>query len=283
MESAMRVYISVDMEGIAGVVHWADTRLEGVEYERARQWMTGEANAAIEGALAAGATEVVVNDSHGHMRNLLAEQLNPEAWLVRGSPKPGCMMEGLQPGFDAAFLVGYHALAGTGGAVLNHSFSGSAITSMKLNGLLVGEVGFNAAFAGALGVPIALVTGDDKLSQEVARTLPWAERVVVKQSITSWSAKNLSPTKAQALIRAAAERALQRRAELSPLVITAPIRLEVAFFRPIHADQAGLLPGAERVNGTTVAYTAADMDTINRAWMIMLAAAGGGSQPGAYG
>ena len=134
----MRVYISVDMEGIAGVVHWADTKLEGVEYERARHWMTGEANAAIEGALAAGATEVVVNDSHGHMRNLLAEELNPEAWLIRGSPKPGCMMEGLEPGFDAAFLVGYHALAGTGGGVLNHSFSGSAIASMKLNDLLVG-------------------------------------------------------------------------------------------------------------------------------------------------
>ena len=143
----MRVYISVDMEGIAGVVHWADTKLEGVEYERARRWMTGEANAAIEGALAAGATEVVVNDSHGHMRNLLVEELHTEAWLVRGSPKPYCMLEGLEPGFDAVFLVGYHALAGTGGGVLNHSFSGSAIAAMRLNGLLVGEVGFNAALA----------------------------------------------------------------------------------------------------------------------------------------
>ena len=277
----MRVYISVDMEGIAGVVHWADTKLEGVEYERARRWMTGEANAAIEGALAAGATEVVVNDSHGHMRNLLAEELNPEAWLVRGSPKPLCMLEGLEPGFDAAFLVGYHALAGTGSGVLNHSFSGSSVASMQLNGLLVGEVGFNAALAGAMQVPVAMVTGDEMLSREVHNLLPWAERVVVKHGITSWSARSASPAKAQSLIRAAAERAVRGLSAMSPLVVEPPIRLEVAFFRPIQADLAGLLPGAERVNGTTVAYTAPDMNTINRAWMIMLSAVG--SQPGGYG
>ena len=277
----MRVYISVDMEGIAGVVHWADTKLEGVEYERARHWMTGEANAAIDGALAAGATEVVVNDSHGHMRNLLAEELNPEAWLVRGSPKPLCMLEGLEPGFDAAFLVGYHALAGTGSGVLNHSFSGSSVASMQLNGLLVGEVGFNAALAGAMQVPVAMVTGDEMLSREVHNLLPWAERVVVKHGITSWSARSASPAKAQSLIRAAAERAVRGLSAMSPLVVEPPIRLEVAFFRPIQADLAGLLPGAERVNGTTVAYTAPDMNTINRAWMIMLSAVG--SQPGGYG
>src|SRR5258707_15013694 len=107
----MRVYVSVDMEGIAGVVHWADTKLEGVEYERARHWMTGEANAAIEGALAAGATEVVVNDSHGHMRNLLAEGLNAEAWLVRGSPKTFCMLVSLPAGFEAVLIVGFHNTA----------------------------------------------------------------------------------------------------------------------------------------------------------------------------
>jgi D-amino peptidase len=277
----MRVFISVDMEGIAGVVHWHDTRLEGVEYERARHWMTGEANAAVEGALAAGATEVVVNDSHGHMRNLLAEELNPEAWLVRGSTKPLCMLQGLEPGFDAALLVGYHALAGTGSGVLNHSFSCSAIASLKLNDRLVGEVGFNAALAGSMQVPVVMVTGDEILSREVADVLPWAERVVVKTGITSWSAKSVSPTKAQSLIRGAAERALRRLPEMSPLVVTAPLRLEVAFFRPIQADLAGLLPGAERLNGTTLAYTAQDMDTINRAWMTMLTCAG--SQPGGYG
>jgi D-amino peptidase len=279
----MRVYISVDMEGIAGVVHWDETRLEGVEYERARQWMTGEANAAIEGALTAGASEVVVNDSHGHMRNLLAEALNPEAWLVRGSPKPLCMLEGLEAGFDAVLLVGYHALMGTGGGVLNHSFSGTNFVSMKLNGQVVGEVGFNAALAGALGVPVALVTGDDALSQEVAEQLPWAERVVVKHGISSWAAKSLSPSKAQALIRAATERALGRLGEMRPLPVSAPIRLELAFARPIHADFAATLPGAERLNGTTVAYTADDMDTINRAFMMMLYVSGLGNGARAYG
>jgi D-amino peptidase len=277
----MRVYISVDMEGIAGVVHWADTKLEGVEYERARHWMTAEANAAIEGALAAGAAEVVVNDSHGHMRNVLAEELHPEAWLVRGSPKPLCMVQGLEPGFDAAFLVGYHAMAGTGGGVLNHSFSGGSVYRLQLNDRVVGEVGFNAAVAGGMQVPVAMVTGDEILSHEVQAVLPWAERVVVKHGVTSWSAKSVSPTKAQSLIRAAAERALRRLPEMSPFALTAPIRFEVEFFRPIFADQASLLPGAERVNGTTVAYVAQDMDTINRAWMTMLTLSG--SAAGGYG
>jgi D-amino peptidase len=215
------------------------------------------------------------------MRNLLAEALHPEAWLVRGNTKPLCMLEGLEPGFDAALLVGYHTLAGTGGGVLNHSFSGSAVAAMRLNGKLVGEVGFNAALAGAMQVPVALVSGDAMLSHEVAEVLPWAERVVVKHGVTSWAAKSLSPSKSQALIRASSERALRRLPEMSPFVVSAPIRLEVAFFRPIQADMAGLLPGAERLNGTTVAYTAGDMDTINRAWMTMLAVAG--SAAGGYG
>lgn len=277
----MRVFISVDMEGIAGVVHWADTRPEGVEYERARHWMTAEANAAIEGALAAGATEVVVNDSHSYMRNLLAEELHPEAWLVRGSQKPLCMVQGLEPGFAAAFFVGYHAMAGTGGGVLNHSFSGSSVYRLQLNDLTVGEVGFNAAVAGAMQVPVVMVTGDEILSREVQAVLPWAERVVVKHGISSWSAKNVSPTKAQGLIRTAAEHALRRLSDMSPLVLTAPIRFQAEFFRPIFADQASLLPGAERVNGTTVAYVAQDMDTINRAWMTMLTLSG--SAAGGYG
>jgi D-amino peptidase len=277
----MRIFISVDMEGIAGVVHWTDTKLEGVEYERARHWMTGEANAAVEGALQAGATEVVVNDSHGHMRNLLAEELHPDAMLVRGSLKPLCMMQGLEPGFAAAFLVGYHAMAGTGAGILNHSFVGSMVAALRLNGQVVGEVGFNAAVAGAMQVPVALVTGDEALSQEVQGQLPWAERVVVKQGFTSWAAKNVSPRKAQALICAGAERALQRLDEMSPLVIEPPIRFEAEFFRPVYADLAGLVPGAERVNGITVAYTADDMLVINRARMTMMNMIL--SQPGGYG
>ena len=266
----MRVLISVDLEGIAGVVHPADTMLEGIEYERARRWMTAEANAAIEGAFAGGATEVVVNDSHGHMRNLLVEELHPSARLIRGALKPLCMLQGLQPNCDAVFLVGYHAMAGTGSGILNHTFSGSAVYRLSLNGRSVGEVGFNAALAGAQGSPIALVSGDSILSREVHELLPWAESVVVKNSITSWSAESLSPSESQNLIRTAAEQALRRLPAMQPLPLPAPIRMEVALFRPAFADYIAIIPGVERVDGTTVAFTAEDMLTINRAWVTML-------------
>ena len=151
----MQTFISVDIEGVASVIHRDQTKLEGIEYETARRWMTDDANAAIEGALAAGATEIVVADSHGHMRNLLVEELHPSATLIRGALKPLCMLEGLQsqghPQTDAVLLVGYHAMAGTGTGILNHTFSGGAIYRLSLNGLTVGEVGFNAALAGSLG------------------------------------------------------------------------------------------------------------------------------------
>jgi D-amino peptidase len=277
----MRVLISVDLEGIAGVVHHVETKLEGEEYERARRWMTGEANAAIEGAFAGGATEVVVNDSHGHMRNLLVEELHKDARLIRGNIKPFGMMQGIEPGTAAAFLIGYHAKAGTGGGILNHSFNGGAIARLRLNDLEVGETGYNAALAGAMGIPVVLVSGDEALSCEVETLLPWAERVVVKRGITSWAAENISPFRARELIAEGARKALQRLKEMSLLEITTPIRFEVGFFRPIYADLASLVPGVKRLNGTTVAYEAEDMLTINQAWATIKTLAS--SQPGGYG
>ncbi len=277
----MRVMMSVDLEGIAGVVHHVETKLEGEEYERARRWMTAEANAAIDGAIAGGATEVVVNDSHGHMRNLLAEELNPRATLIRGNIKPYGMMQGIQPGTQAAFLIGYHAKAGTGGGILNHSFIGSMIYSLHLNGLEVGETGYNAALAGAMGIPVALVTGDDALAREVEAILPWAERVVVKQGITSWTAENISPHLARERICAAAERALHRLEEMRLFTVKGPVRFEVTFFRAIYADLASFVPGVERIGGTRVAFTGEDMLAVNRAWLTIKTMIT--SQPGGYG
>jgi D-amino peptidase len=266
----MRVYISIDMEGIAGVVNPEDTKLEGIEYERARHWMTKEANAAVESALKAGASEVVVNDSHGHMRNLLVDELHPEAYLIRGNMKPFCMVEGIEPGFDAAFFIGYHAMAGTAGGVLNHTFYGRAVYQLRLNGIPVGESGFNAAVVGAFGVPVAMVTGDEALGREVQNILPWAERVVVKKGITSWSAKSVSPTKAQEMIRLAATDSLKRIKEMKLLKFDSPVRFEVEFFRASMADNAAMVPGAERLNGTTVLYIGKDILDVNRAWLTMM-------------
>src|SRR2546426_5094855 len=165
----MRVYISVDMEGIAGVVDESQTDPAppafAAEYGRFRRLMTAEANAAVEGALAAGATRVLVNDSHWFMRNLLAEELHQAAELVSGDPKPRSMVQDIDRGFDAALFIGYHARAGTRNAILDHTYA-DRVHDVRLNGKPVGELGLNAALAGVHGVPVALVSGDSAVATE---------------------------------------------------------------------------------------------------------------------
>jgi D-amino peptidase len=266
----VKVYISVDMEGVACVTHGDHTRLEGIEYEMARKWMTAEANAAIEGALEAGATEIVVADSHGHMRNMLPDELHEDALLVRGAPRPLTMMEGLDETCDAAFVVGYHSMAGTAEGVLSHTYIGRSVCALRLNGITVGETGFNAAIAGHFGVPLALACGDDTLDAEVGALLPWTERVITKWAISSISARNLTPKASQKRIREGAKRALGRLSEMKPWALEAPIRFEVNFMAPIYAYLAADVPGAERVNERTLAYTGADMLEITRIWRLMI-------------
>lgn len=266
----MKVYISADMEGVACVTHRDHTKLEGTEYEMARKWMTAEANAAIEGALEAGATEMVISDSHGHMRNLLPDELHEDALLVRGSPRPLTMMEGLDETFDAAFFVGYHSKAGTAKGVLSHTYISSSVYALRLNGITVGEPGFNAAIAGHFGVPVALVCGDDTVDTEVGALMPWAERVITKWAISPLSARNLTPKASQKRIREGAKRALDRLSEMKPLVLETPIRFEVDFMQPIYADPAADIPGVERVDGRTLIYTGADMLEITRIWRLII-------------
>lgn len=265
----MRVFISMDIEGVACVVHSDDGRLEGVEYERARRWMTWEANAAIEGALSAGATEVVVADSHGHMRNLLAEELHEEAQLIRGAPRPLGMMHGVDESFDAVFLVGYHAMEGAKGGILAHTYSGLALYEVKLNDKVLGETGFNAAIAGHYGVPVALVTGDDGLEAEARSILPWAERVVTKWVINFYAARNLSPKMSQRKIREGAQQALARLGEMKPYKFEPPYRLEVKFKRALYADLVEPVPGVERVDGRTIAYSGDDFLEVARMRQLM--------------
>jgi len=266
----MKVYISVDMEGVACVTHPDHTKLEGTEYEMARKWMTAEANAAIEGALEAGATEVVVADSHGHMRNMLPDELHEDALLVRGSPRPLTMMEGLDETFDAAFFVGYHSMAGTAEGVLAHTYIGRSVYAIRLNGITVGEPGFNAAIAGHFGVPLALVCGDDTVDAEVGALMPWTERVITKWALSSISARNLTPKASQKRIRQGAKRALGRLSEMKPWTLEMPIRFEVDFMGPIYAYLAADIPGVERVKERTLAYTGADMLQITRIWRLMI-------------
>ena len=268
----MRVYVSVDMEGIAGVVHESQTDPTtpafAAEYARFRRLMTAEANAAIEGALAAGATKVLVNDSHWFMRNLLAEELHPAADLASGDPKPHSMVQGIDGGFDAALFIGYHARAGTPNAILDHTYA-DRIHGVRLNGVAVGELGLNAALAGVHGVPVALVSGDSALAAEARDLLGnGVATVVVKRAVSRHAAQSVAPSVACRMIREEALRALQRKH--APYTIAAPVKLEVDFALTIHADMAELCPGATRTAGRTLAFTHRDYGEVFRAWRAML-------------
>ncbi len=263
----MNVLISVDMEGIAGVVTANHTSSEHKEYERFRKLMTAEANAAIEGALAGGADQVVVNDSHGGMANILIEELNPAATLISGSPKPFGMMQGISSDIDKVLFVGYHAMSGTGAAILEHTWVFPVIQAY-LNEQIVGETGLNASLAGAYGAPVVLVTGDRAVTEEARALLGDIETVAVKEGITRTAAQNLHPEVACKHIREAAERAI--KLDIAPFVVKAPIRLRVVLERAAHVDKAEMIPGSHRLDGRTIEWTGEDMPTVYKVFQAMI-------------
>jgi D-amino peptidase len=264
----MNVLISVDMEGISGVVAWEQVSPKHKEYERFRKLMTAEVNAAIEGALAGGAEQIVVEDAHGWMTNILIEELNPAAELISGSPKIFDTLQGIGPEVDAVFFVGHHALSGTGAAVLEHTWL-DHLVEVRLNGQVVGEMGFTAALAGAYGVPVVLVTGDRAVVEEARTLLGEIETVAVKDGVTGLAARCLHPEVAQKHIRQAAERAL--RLNVAPFIVPSPITLRIVFQRAIHADLATMIPGSQRVDGRTVEWTGEDMPTVYKVFYAIIA------------
>jgi D-amino peptidase len=272
----VKVYISVDMEGVAGVSHPNPTARADSGYAAAVDLMVGEANAAIEGALAGGAIEVLVNDSHGGMYNLRPADLHPGARVLQGQ-KAWSMVAGAGPdvGFGVALFVGYHARAGHPTGTIAHTFSGRP-TLTKLNGRLVGETGINASVLGAWGIPVGLVAGDDALADEVADWLPWAERVVVKEGAGGNAAASLHPSRAGDLIRSGAERAVRRAmaGELQALVLAPPVVIEVDYRNAIAADYAAIVPGAERTGDRGVRFEAPDPVTAYRGFLAGVRLAG---------
>jgi D-amino peptidase len=223
----MRIFISFDMEGVAGIVDWSQCRAPGQPYEEGRRLLLGEVNAAIDGAVEGGATEIVCNDSHGAMFNLDPAALHGEAVYVAGRHKPMYMMQGLDDDFDAVFLVGYHGSISGEGAVLSHTYNPQVISHAELNGTRVGESGINALAALAHGVPITLITGDQHTIAEAAPFCPGAENVTTKESFTRFGAVNLHPDTARAQIRAAAQRAAERAKAMRPPAIDLPATLDV--------------------------------------------------------
>ena len=270
----VKVYISADLEGIAGVTHAEHTMRDGKEHERARVLMTEEVNAAISGAIEAGATEIVVNDSHGTMRNIIPERLHKDAYLISGTPKPLSMMEGIDDSFDAAMFIGYHAACGTQNAVLDHTYAGRVVSAAIINGMELGETGINAAVAGYFGVPVVMVSGDTAVASQARDLIPGVVTVVVKQGIGRYAARSLHPEKAQAVIKEAARKALGSLGSVGCFRVRPPVCLELHMNNTGMADIAELIPGVERIAPRAIRFVSEDYLTVFKAMRAAITLAG---------
>ncbi|MGB9866628.1 MAG: M55 family metallopeptidase [Bacillota bacterium] len=277
--NGIRVYLSVDMEGVAGVVSWHQTGKEGAgDYDKARKLMTAEVNAAVEGILQAVGDglpcEVIVNDAHGRMTNLLADELHPKSLLLTGAPKLLSMMHGIDSSFWGAVFVGYHSMLRSSGVLAHSYFPG--VVEMKLNGLPIGEFALNAYTAGYFGVPVVAVTGDDVVAQEASTLIPNIEAIQVKWAAGRMAAICLPPQEARRRIAQGVQKAVLRQlreSTVKPLSPPSHSTFELTFANPAMADGASLLPGAQRLDPLTVAYRSNDYLKAVRAARVMMALA----------
>ena len=255
----VKVYISADMEGIAGVVSGEQLGPQGFEYQRFREFMTNEVLAAIEGARAAGATEILVGDSHGNGQNLLIEKFPKDVQIVRSWPRPLVMMEGIDSTFAAVLFVGYHTGTTNSEGVRAHTMSSATLADLRLNGVSVPEAGLNAAIAGHFGVPVALITGDEAVVKEARALLGDVEGAVVKWPYGFHSARTMTPEASCELIREKAKAAVARARGRKPWVLTKPVTLELRFknYRP--AELLAYLPIVERVDAHAIRFRGKDM------------------------
>jgi D-amino peptidase len=262
LKPALKVYISVDMEGVAGAVTADQLIPGGFEYERFRRFMTDEAVAAVRGAKAAGATEVVVSDSHGNGENLLIELFPKDVRIVRSWPRHGEMMAGLDSSFGAAVFVGYHASTTNPNGVRAHTISSAHFTRVALNGTAVTEAELNAAFAGALGVPVVFISGDDAAISEVTKRLGSIESVITKKSLGFHSAESLTPAAACDQVYQGVLSAVSHREQRKPYVLTVPITLEISFKSYTSAEIVSYLRSVERSDAHSIRFVGRDMAEI---------------------
>jgi D-amino peptidase len=265
----VHVFVSIDMEGIAGIAHIRQVMRGTDDYPRSRELMTEEANATVAGAFDGGATRVVVNDSHGDMTNLLPDRMDPRAELTLGSPKvPHSMMTGIGSEFGCALFIGYHAAAGTEAAILDHTYSGRLLYEVRVNGEPWSETDLNAALAGRHGVPVALVTGDETCCEQAAKRLPGLHTVAVKKATGRHVATSLSPERARQEIRTAATEAVRGASSLEPFRPDPPFVLEADTANSVSAELCALVPGVVRTAGRTVRF---ETETIEDLFRCLLA------------
>ncbi len=261
----MRVYILADMEGISGIVRSEQVSGSGNEYEEARYLLTRDVNAAVEGALEGGATEVIVNDLHGARGgcNIVPEELHPEAKYIWGHTRWRLGL--LDLGFDCAFMVGYHAMAGTEDGVLSHTFSSRSIYRVIINGREVGEIGIDAAILGCKGIPVALITGCKRAVEEAREFLGGnIEAAIVKEGLSRTDALCLAPAKARAIIKEAARRAVNRASELKPFTFRRPVEVIVEYMHPHFAEPIAKMPQVKRLGPRTIKVVSDDFLKVAR-------------------
>ena len=266
----MDVYVVVDLECVSGITHGSMIRTGHADWAgRGRHLATAEVNAAVEGALAAGAGRIWVKDGHDSGENIVREELHAAAELIAGSPAVPGQMPGLDGSFDAVFLLGFHARMGTARAHLDHTVSTATIGEVRLNGTAVGEIGIYAAWAGCFGVPVVLVTGDAAGTREAVELLGEVATVSVKEGYGRFAARVRAPEAVHPEIRAAAGRALggERR---EPWRLATPIEVAVDFLRSAEADMAEMVPGARRTGARTVAYEHAEPEMAFKALEAMI-------------
>ncbi len=250
----LKIYISADMEGVVGVVTGDQLGPSGFEYGRFREFMTREVLAAIDAAKAAGATEVLVSDSHGNGENILIEMLPEDVMIVRSWPRPLMMMQGIDETFDAAIFLGYHSGTHNTAGVRAHTISSARLADVRLNGRSVPEAGISAAIAGHFGVPVIMISGDDAAVAEAQEIIGDIEGAVVKWNYGFHSARTLTPAAAYKLIGAKVTAAIARLDSFEPFVMSVPVTLDVRFksYRP--AQVMSYLPIVEQVDSHTIRY-----------------------------
>ena len=258
-DDGLKIFISADMEGVVGAVTGEQLSPGGFEYERFREFMTEEVNAAIDAARAAGATEFVIADAHGNGQNLLIERLPDDVTVIRSCPRALSMMAGIDDSFDGVIFLGYHTSTANLRGVRAHTMSSASITSVRLNGIEMTEGSMNAAIAGHFGVPVILVSGDDAAVAENQVLIGDVEGAVVKWAKGFHAAETLTPEAAYEVIRTRTASAISRIDQFQPYVLDTPIELELSLknYRPI--EVLGYLPNVERINSHTIRFTGDDM------------------------
>lgn len=264
----MQLYISCDMEGTAGVCSWMQCDPSNrQEYPIYRRYMSQEVRAAVDGARSAGARDIVINDSHWDMRNLLWDELPADVRVISGGRKPFSMAEGLRAGFGGAFFTGYHGRVGAANGVLAHTYTADSLYNVRINGVLCSEALLNAAMAGTYGIPLLLVSGDRVVVEHVKEHMPWVEGVIVKEGIGHYAADSITPKAAQAALREGAARAMANAKAAKPFTFEAPITMEIDTTRVEQADFIELMPGFVRVDGRTLRFVNNDYNEIFRAFV----------------